>query len=307
MIRIITYIAIYFAIIATPYAQVTFENILIKNGNIELPGTLTATAEAEDLVIWIHGSGNVDRNGNQEGANVKANYIKQVRTALNQKGLAFFSYDKRTANAKNAPYFGDIAFESFVEDAQKVIAYFKENKQYKSITLIGHSQGSLVAMLASEGVNKYISLAGPADSIEVTIIEQVSGQNAELGKAAESHFKELKETGDIKEVNPFLASIFAKQNFAFMKSWMKYDPKEEIKKINIPTLIVNGTKDLQVKVKDAKALKEVKPNAELAIIENMNHVLKVIEKDSDNYPSYFSPDFKVSPELITTISEFVKK
>ena len=307
MIRIITYIAIYFAIIATSYAQVTFENILIKNGNIELPGTLTATAEAEDLVIWIHGSGNVDRNGNQEGANVKANYIKQVRTALNQKGLAFFSYDKRTANAKNAPYFADIAFESFVEDAQKVIAYFKENKQYKSITLIGHSQGSLVAMLASEGVNKYISLAGPADSIEVTIIEQVSGQNAELGKAAESHFKELKETGDIKEVNPFLASIFAKQNFAFMKSWMKYDPKEEIKKINIPTLIVNGTKDLQVKVKDAKALKEVKPNAELAIIENMNHVLKVIEKDSDNYPSYFSPDFKVSPELITTISEFVKK
>jgi hypothetical protein len=39
----------------------------------------------------------------------------------------------------------------------------------------------------------------------------------------------------------------------------------------------------------------------------MNHVLKVIEKDSDNYPSYFSPDFKLSPELIQTISEFVKK
>jgi pimeloyl-ACP methyl ester carboxylesterase len=292
---------------ASGYAQVTFENILIKNGDIELPGTLTSTADAEHLVIWIHGSGNVDRNGNQEGANVKANYIKQTRTGLNQEGIAFFSYDKRTSNPKNAPYFKDIVLESFVEDAQKVIAHFKELKKYKSITLIGHSQGSLVAMLASKDVDKYVSLAGPADKIETTIIKQVSGQNAELGKAAESHFKELKETGDIKEVNPFLASIFAKPNFPFLISWMQYDPKEEIKKLTLPTLIINGDKDLQVKVKDANALKEAKPNAELVIVENMNHVLKVIEKDADNYPSYFSPDFKVSPELIKTISEFVKK
>jgi fermentation-respiration switch protein FrsA (DUF1100 family) len=307
MIKIITYTALYIGFAIASYAQVTFESITIKNGDIELPGTLTSTSESEDLVIWIHGSGNVDRDGNQKGANVKANYIKQVRTALNQKGIAFFSYDKRTANSKNQPHLVHTVLEDFVADAEKVIAYFEENKQYKSITLIGHSQGSLVAMLASKDVDKYISLAGPADPIEIAIIEQVSAQNPILGTAVKEHFKELKETGDIKEVNPFLTSVFAKQNFAFLKSWMQYDPKEEIKKMNIPTLIVNGTKDLQVKVKDANALKTAQPNAKLVIIKNMNHVLKVIEKDSDNYPSYFSPDFKVSPKLIETISEFVKQ
>jgi pimeloyl-ACP methyl ester carboxylesterase len=292
---------------SAPYAQVESEEILIKNGDIELPGTLTYTAQSKDLVLWIHGSGNVDRNGNQEGANVKANYIKQLRDSLNQQNIAFFSYDKRTANRKNAPYLENTLFTSFVEDALKVIERLKQEKQFKSITLVGHSQGSLVAMLASKDVNKYISLAGPSDTIDKTIVEQLTGQNALMGKAAEEHFKELKETGTIKEVNPFLASIFVKQNLPSLKDWMQYDPKVEIKKMKIPTLVINGTKDLQVKEKDAKALKEAQSDAKLVIIENMNHVLKVIEKDSDNYPSYFSPDFKLSPELIQTISEFVKK
>lgn len=307
MIKFIIHIAFCIALISASYAQVNSEEILIKNDDIELPGTLTYTDQSEDLVLWIHGSGNVDRNGNQEGANVKANYIKQLRDSLNQQNVAFFSYDKRTSNGKNAPYLKNTVFDSFVEDAQKVIERLQQEKQFKTLTLIGHSQGSLVAMLASKDADKYISLAGPANAINVTIVEQLTEQNAVLGKAAEEHFKELKETGTIKEINAFLISVFAEPNFPFLKNWMQYDPKEEIKKLNIPKLIINGTKDLQVKEKEAKALKEASPNAKLVIIEKMNHLLKVIEKDSDNYPSYFSPDFALSSELIKTISEFVKQ
>ena len=39
----------------------------------------------------------------------------------------------------------------------------------------------------------------------------------------------------------------------------------------------------------------------------MNHVLKNIEKDSDNMNSYYSAEFKLSTELITTIVDFLKK
>ena len=44
-------------------------------------------------MIWVHGSGNVDRNGNQAGYNVKANYIKQFRDEVNEKGIAFLKGD----------------------------------------------------------------------------------------------------------------------------------------------------------------------------------------------------------------------
>ena len=84
-------------------SQITSEEIIIYNDSIELPGTLTYTksVKKQALLIWVHGSGNVDRNGNQSGVNVQANYIKQFRDSVNKNDIAFFSYDKRTANPKN--------------------------------------------------------------------------------------------------------------------------------------------------------------------------------------------------------------
>ena len=123
--------------------------------------------------------------------------------------------------------------------------------------------------------------------------------------SVKAHFRELRETGNIKYVNPLLVSIFAKQNLPFIKSWMRYNPVKEIKKLNIPILIINGTKDMQVTVEDAKALHESNPKSELLIIENMNHVLKQIIKDENNIKAYYSPDYPLSKDLIKTIGNFV--
>ena len=49
------------------------------------------------------------------------------------------------------------------------------------------------------------------------------------------------------------------------------------------------------------------PKSKMVIIENMNHVLKNIEKEENNMKSYFSPDFPISEQLIETIISFVKK
>lgn len=306
MTRIITYFILLAIGMNFSQDSIQSEEILLKNGDIELPGTLSYTKSSKNLVIWIHGSGDVDRNGNQASANVKANYIKQLRDSLNKENIAFFSYDKRTSNPKNKALLQGTLFDDLVADAKLVIAHFKDLKQFKDITLIGHSQGSLVAMLASEGTDKYISLAGPSDPINVTIVKQITAQSAELGKTAEAHFTELSETGDVQEVNPFLISIFAKPNLPFIRNWMQYDPVKEIGNIKIPALIINGTKDTQVKVEDANALKGGNADAKLMIIDGMNHVLKRIEKDADNMPSYFSPDYKLSEELIRTLTEFIK-
>lgn len=308
MIRVIAFIIIYILGIALGWGQIKSEEIVIKNDSIVLPGTLTYSDKNDNLIIWVHGSGNVDRNGNQAGMNVGANYIKQFRDAINAKNIAFFSYDKRTANMKNMKFIiNNLSFDAFVSDVQKVTSHFRKDGRFKNIILVGHSQGSLVAMLASDTADKYISLAGPSESIDVTITRQVTGQNAELGKTTATHFKELKETGDIKEVNPMLLSIFAKPNLPFFKSWMKYTPTEEIKNVKKPTLIINGDKDLQVSIEDAKQLFASKKDGTLKIIKNMNHVIKHIEKDADNIASYRSSDFPISKELVEVITTFIKQ
>lgn len=287
-------------------SEIIEKDISIKNGKIDLPGTLTYTEKSKDLIIWIHGSGNVDRNGNQANI-VRANYIKQFRDSINKNDIAFFSYDKRTSNLKNAAYLKGITFDDIISDAKKVIEHFKKENQFKTITLVGHSQGSLVAMLASENADKYVSLAGLSETVDAAIIRQVTNQSEQFGKITANHFKELKETGAIKEVNPNLLTIFSKANFPFLKNYMEYNPLKEIEKLTIPTLIINGTKDIQVPVENAKDLQLANSNSKLVIIEKMNHVLKMIEKDSENLSSYYSPDFKLSTELISTITKFVKK
>lgn len=307
MIRVITYLIIYITGISVAIAQIKTEEIIIHNLAIELPGTLTYSSENVPLIIWVHGSGNVDRNGNQAGTPVKANYIQQFREAINKENIAFFSFDKRTANPKNKNFLTDTQIKDFALDVKEVVNHFKNDKRFSNIILAGHSQGALIAMLALENVDKYISIAGTGETIDKTIVKQIGKNNSTLGEAAQKQFDTLRLKGKIETVHPFLMSVFAKPNQPFLRSWLEINPVEEIKKLEIPVLILNGDKDLQVQIEDAKKLKEAKPNTDLVIIKNMNHVLKDIEKDEDNLKSYFSPDFPISEKLIETVVLFIKK
>jgi fermentation-respiration switch protein FrsA (DUF1100 family) len=305
-------IALFFFTVTTAQSEITSEDLLVMNDSIQLPGTLSynSTLKKQPLAIFIHGSGGVDRNGNQ-GPMAKPSYITQLGEALNKNGIAFYRYDKRTSNKENAKFFmKGVSLDDFVDDAKLIINNFKADKRFSSITLIGHSQGSLIAMLAStEGIDNYISLAGASKRIDDTMIEQFRLQNGDsIANLASGYFKELDETGKIEKLAPDFRGIFNPLNQKFFKTWMAYKPTDEISKFDgFPMLVLNGTKDLQVFESDAKALYNANPKAELKLIENMNHVLKTITEDKDNLKSYYSPDYPLSDELVNIITEFIKR
>lgn len=289
------------------FTQKVSEEILITNNKIQLLGTLTYSDKNSPLIIWVHGSGNIDRNGNQAGTVVKANYIKQFRDAINKKEIAFFSYDKRTANSKNRPIIlkEGTVFNDFISDVNSVITHLKTNYNFSKIIVIGHSQGSLVAMQALEKADKFISIAGTGETIDKTIVKQIGKQNPAFKKIVSSHFKELDSVGSITNVNPFLQTLFHKKNQSFLASWMKEDPVENIKNVKIPTLIIHGSKDLQITIEDAKNLNTANTKSKLVVIDNMNHILKDIQKDEDNLLSYSAPNFLISKKLIEVIYNFI--
>lgn len=306
--KLIAYLIVNF-VIAQP--AVVSEDILIWNDSIQLPGTLKSNLEKipQPLVIFIQGSGNPNRNGNQPSFNVHADYINQLGDALAAQDIAFFSYDKRNVTKANFKSISEhYIFSDIVSDAKAVINNFKDDNRFSSITIVGHSQGSLVGMLANEDqVDKYVSLAGLSETADDAFVRQISNQNEQLGEIARQHANELKSTGDIKEMNILLVSLFGKANHEFLIDYFKYDPSEEIKKINIPILIINGTKDIQVPVDDAKALHASNPNSKLVLIDNMNHILKTIETEASDLSSYYTPDYPISEELVTLLTEFVKE
>jgi fermentation-respiration switch protein FrsA (DUF1100 family) len=67
----------------------------------------------------------------------------------------------------------------------------------------------------------------------------------------------------------------------------------------------NGTKDLQVSVGEAELLKKSKPDAELVIIDAMNHVFK-IKEIFENMKSYNDPNLPISAQLLNTITRFMR-
>lgn len=276
--------------------------------NKHIDGTLISPNTSKpNLAILIAGSGPTDRNGNQNFLMNDA--LKKLANNITNKGIATFRYDKRIVKQiRKGKVDRNISFDDFVTDAISVIDYFKKTKHYNKIYVIGHSQGSLVGLLAAKDkADGFISLAGAGQSIDAVISEQVEKTAPMFSEDTKRILSILKKGKTTRDFPVALSSLFNIEVQPFMSNWMKYNPQEEIKKLKMPILIINGTKDLQVSKAEAKLLKDSAPSASLVIIDKMNHILVPIEGDDlENSKSYNEAYRKLSLELIDTITDFIK-
>ena len=275
-----------------------------------IDGTLVLpqVAEKPNLVILIQGSGPTDRNGN--GFMMKNDGSKLIAKELAKNGIASYRFDKRIFKMNKFKIREEeLSFEDFVKDVNAILEYFKTQDKYQKIIIAGHSEGSLIGMLAAQNnADAFISLAGAGRSIDKIIVDQLAKQSEGLAENAQNAFQEIKENGKTSNYNPLLQSVFRPSVQPFLKSWMKYEPTEEIAKLEIPILIINGSFDIQVDTTEAELLKEANPKAELVILEKMNHVFRKIEGDSlENTKAYNEPNRPLHPELISVLVDFIKK
>jgi len=279
-------------------------NSLIK-GTLFSPEKVTKKTK---LVILIAGSGPTNRSGNSTVAGAN-NSLKFLAEGLAQNGIAVFSYDKRIFAQMISKTLDEksLSFEDFINDAKDVITYFQTQKKYSKIIIAGHSEGALIGMVAGlNTTNGYISLDGAGRGIDEVLSEQIAKQAPSLKDTVDKGLATLKEGKTFENKNPMLASLFRESVQPYMISWIKYDPRVEIKKLSIPILLINGTKDIQVPTTDAELLHAANPKSELKLIENMNHIFKEIKVEEENLKSYSNPNLPVMPELIYTMVTFVK-
>ena len=158
------------------------------------------------------------------------------------------------------------------------------------------------------GIDKFISIAGPGLSADMTLEAQLESQPPEVLKMSLPIIKKLRlgETAD--DVNPLLYSLFRPSVQPYLISWFKYDPAAEIARLKIPVLIIQGTTDIQVSLEDANILAKANPNTILKIINGMNHIFKTSAPDRmKNIETYNQPDLPVKAELTEAITDFVMK
>ena len=261
------------------------------------------------LLIIISGSGPTDRDGNQK--NMLNNSLKMLADSVSSCGISSFRFDKRGIGAsvvKNLKE-EDITFQLMVNDVIAIIEYFKETKAYSQIYIAGHSEGSLVGMMA--GINRtdgFISIAGAGFPAGEILAKQLGKQSESIKEMALPIIDSLKNGLNPQVVNPVLSKIFRPSVFNYLKSWFVIDPQIEIAKWEKPVFIAQGLYDIQVEKEDAERLMQGNKKAKGVYYKRMNHVLKNLTENDYllNMGSYRNPDLPINSDLVTDICEFIR-
>jgi hypothetical protein len=73
-------------------------------------------------------------------------------------------------------------------------------------------------------------------------------------------------------------------------------------------LLIYGTQDLQVRKTEGELLAQAQPQAELFVVDGMNHVLKCVPANrKENLASYENPELPIAAELVEGIQAFLSQ
>lgn len=280
------------------------------NGTLLIPKKANGTA-----VVFISGSGPTDRDGNSglEGQN---NSLKMLAEEFSENGYITLRVDKR-AIGKSMPGFPekDLRIETYVDDIVEWAAWLKkERTEVTKVVFAGHSEGSLIGMLAAQKwpAAGFISLAGTGfsgDSIlKAQLIDKVPGPLYEQSVVC---LDSLKAGHLVKNPPKALMMLFRPDVQPYIMSWIKYNPAQEIAKLNCPMLIIQGLNDIQVSVDNADALfngagKGKSPAITKKEIVGMTHTLKFAGPTyEENLKTYTDPALPLMRDVVNDCMDFL--
>ena len=327
--------------------QVKFQN---KKADITLAGTLTLPESGNNLpaVVLITGSGPQDRNEtiyNHKPFLVLADYLTRKGIAvLRYDDRGFDESGGNFSTATTQDFVTDaLAAVDYLLSRKEI--------NPKEIGLIGHSEGGLIAPLAavkSDNVGFIVLMAGPGlpgeDILKMQseLILKANGADEDyiqktktLNNAAYSLIKTEKDSIQLREkldslfinyINSFPENeraklgkdpekIFKSQINFITSPWFKYfltyDPRPTLKKVKVPVLAIDGSKDLQVPPKEdleaiSKSLGEGgNKNFKVEELQGLNHLFQTANTGSP--AEYAKIEETISPKALKVIGDWILK
>lgn len=281
-----------------------------------LGGTLLTPPEPGPwpVVLILAGSGAVDRDGNLAGGAGRNNSLKQLAEGLAGHGVASLRVDKRGVGGSESAGRGEEGhrFEHLVDDAVAWCGLLAADARFSSLTLVGHSQGSLVGMVAAwqADADGFVSLAGAGRPILELLAEQLTALlPGTMLTRAEAVMAELAAGRTVADPPQELTVLFRPSIQGFLISWQRYDPVSRLRRLACPVAIVQGLMDTKVKEADARALHAARPDAELLLLAELGHLFKPMEADTPLAAqlAMFRADPPFDPWVIETVARVARK
>ncbi|MES2871291.1 MAG: alpha/beta fold hydrolase [Pseudomonadota bacterium] len=278
-------------------------------GSLMLPKSTTPVA----VVLILAGSGPTDRDGNntQGGRN---DSLRKLAWQLAQNNIASVRFDKRgiAQSVAAGPDERTLSLDQYVTDAVAWGNRLKSDPRFGPLFVLGHSEGALIASLAAPRMDAagVVSIAGTGRPVGQVLREQL--QRNHLPPALLQRSFELISNLEAGRTDPnvpnALEVIFRPSVQPYLISLLRYNPATAFAALKMPALIVQGTHDIQVDVNDARLLKAAKPDAELTLIDGMNHVMRIVPMDMKlQIQSYNDPNQRLASELGERIVRFITK
>jgi pimeloyl-ACP methyl ester carboxylesterase len=268
------------------------------------------------VVLIIPGSGPVDRDGNSlHGLNTDT--YKLLAQGLAARGIASVRIDKRgmRSSAAAIPNANDVTIADYASDVHSWAATILKQTGGKCIWVLGHSEGGLVAMAAAKDnqadICGLLLVATPGRPFSDLIKDQIRSNPANAAIQDEA-FHDIDELAagrrvDMSSAPAELGAIFPAAVQGFLIDLFSYDPPKLLIAFKGPVLILQGERDIQVGVSDARLLKAADAAAKLVLLPDVNHVLKTVTSDNRNYnlKTYFDPKLPIAPGVVGAIADFV--
>ena len=275
-------------------------------GTLQLPSE--DVSEKIPLVLIVAGSGPVDRQGNAPSG-LQSHVYRRLAETLAQSGIATLRFDKRgVAASRQAAQGVDLRLETYIEDVCLWVDTLAAWDRFGPMVIAGHSEGALIGSVAAQHnarVGALISLCGMGRRMGDILKMQLSVQLPDsLFRAACAVIDSL-QTGRVGvAAPPELTALFHPGIQPYLASVLAYDPVEEMARVDVPVLILQGDKDIQLLPINAALLSEARPTARKIVIPDMDHLLKRFDPSAP-MSSYADPAKPLHPDLEREIVTFV--
>jgi pimeloyl-ACP methyl ester carboxylesterase len=314
-----------------PYSN---EDVSVPAGTVTLAGTLTMPKGKGPFpaVVMIAGSGPQNRDETVEGHRI----FLVLADQLTREGIAVLRYDKRGVGKSTGSY-ATATQRDFVADATAALNWLRRQSGIaaEKIGLLGHSEGAEIAPVvanADSHVAFAILLSAPAQTGTETIASQAKAISiangvpvatavandalqrrllAAVAAAPDSATAERSARDILVKAGmpPDRAAVQAKGlSSPWYRAFLNDDPLPALQALKVPTLVVAGSKDLQVLPERNLPLirQALARNGKAKIVElpRLNHLLQPATTGSPS--EYGRITTTIDPSALDLISEWIR-
>lgn len=274
----------------------------LESENIRLKAVFTYINDGQKhpTALLVAGSGPSDYN---ETAGILKPF-EDLALSLAAQGIQSLRVDKRTIHSEvDFPVTGGLEQEYFI-DCETALAYIDAQDNVSSVFLIGHSLGGqIIPQLATRhsNIDGLILYNSTPRHLATLIVEQVEKQ---MNTSLPPYRIAAKVACDRTLSDCTGESILGVSDY-YWASYNTLNVVDDLKSLQLPTLIFNSTADLQIFSADTDAWSDAfrdSPYATIVLDDKMSHLGYEIDL-SDTTSYYHSAE--LPSRLIRTFADFI--